>query len=121
MTKEEERNYRDVCCEMTDQVMALASRVAANAVKRGVSYRLACHAVKVAIYQGLFGATLRQMKNDKDMPSSLMMEEAFVTPAHHESVAHELVKLIFDHLQVVDRRFIWTMNIAKRKRTKNDP
>lgn len=121
MNKAEDRDYRDVCCEMTDQVMALASRVAANAVNRGVSYRLACHAVKVALYQGLFGATLRQMKNDKKMPSSLRMEEAFTASDHHELVAHEVVKLMFDHLQVVDRRFIWAMNIAKRKRTKNDP
>ena len=120
MDEKEEREYRDVCCEMTDQVLALASRVAANAVNRGISYRLACHAVKVAIYQGLFSATLRQMKNDKDMPSALKMEEAFVTPTHHESVAHEVVKLIFDHLQVVDRRFVWGMNIVKRQRNQND-
>ena len=121
MKQKEENDYRDVCCEMTDQVMALASRVAANAVNRGVSYRLAFHAVKVAIYQGLFGATLRQMKNDKTMPSSLKMEDAFVSAMHHESVSHEIVKLIFDHLQVVDRRFVWAMNIVKRKRASTDP
>ena len=120
MKKDEERDYRDVCCEMTDQVLALASRVAANAVQRGISYRLACHAVKVALYQGLFSATLRQMKNDKGVPSSLKMEDAFVDPDHHEQVAHEVVKLMFDHLQVVDRRFVWGMNIVKRKRTAKD-
>lgn len=119
--KEEQGDYREVCEEMTDQTMALASRVAANAVNRGVPYRLACHAVKVAIYQGLFGATLRQMKNDKQLPSALQLEEAFRTPAHHEAVAHEVVKLVFDHLQVVDPRFVWAMNTVKRSRTKNDP
>ena len=115
-----ERDYQDVCAEMIDQTLALASRVAANAVKRGIPYRMACHAVQVAIYQGLFSATLRTMKNERNMPSSLKMEEAFVTPTHHESVAHDVVKVIFDHLQVVDRRFIWAMNIVKRKRTAQD-
>lgn len=115
MTKSEERDYKDVCAEMTDRTMALASLVAGQAVKRGVSYRLACHAVKVALFQGLFSATLRGMKNDHKMPSGLKMEEAFVTPLHHESVAHEIIKTVFDHLQVVDRRYIWAMNIAKRK------
>lgn len=110
----EARDYRDVCCEMTDQVLALASRVAASAVQRGISYRLACHAVKVALYQGLFSATLRQMKNDKAMPSAMKMEEAYVSPKDHEAVAHEVIKVVFDHLQVVDQRHIWAMNIMKR-------
>lgn len=121
MKKEEERDYRDVCVEMTDQVLALASRVAAKAVERKVSYRLACNAVQVALYQGLFAATLRKMKNNREVPSNLKMEEAFVSADHHEAVAHEIVKVIFDHLQVVDRRFVWAMNIVKRKRTEADP
>lgn len=120
MKKDEERDYREVCCEMTDQVLALASRVAGNAVKRKVSYRLACHAVKVAIYQGLFGAVLRQMKNDGKMPSALRMEDAFTSNEHHETVAYEIVKLIFDHLQMVDQRYIWSMNIMKRSRKKDE-
>ena len=120
MTKAEEREYHAVCAEMTDKTLMLASQIAANAVKRGVPYRLACHAVKVALYQGLFSATLRQMKNDKGVPSSLKMEDAFTDPDHHEQVAHEVVKLMFDHLQVVDRRFVWGMNIVKRKRTAKD-
>jgi len=114
MNKSDDEAYREVCEEMTDQTLALASRVAANAVKRGVSYRLACHAVKVALYQGLFGSVLRSMKNDGKIPSGLPMETAFTSPKNHESVAHEMVKLIFDHLQVVDRRYVWAMNIMKR-------
>jgi hypothetical protein len=115
MSKSEERDYKTVCAEMTDQTLALASRVAAQAVQRGVPYRLACHAIKVALYQGVFSATLRGMKNESDMPQSLKMEEAFVTPSHHEYVAHEIIKMIFDHLRMVDRRYIWAMNIVKRK------
>lgn len=115
MTKSEEREYKRVCAEMTDRTLTLASEVAAQAVQRGVPYRLACHAIKVALYQGVFGATLRGMKNDNDMPQNLKMEEAFVTPTHHESVAHEIVKMLFDHLRMVDRRYIWAMNIVKRK------
>lgn len=115
MTKDE-RDYRDVCAEMIDRTLALASLVAANAVKRGVSYRLAHHAVKAALYQGLFGVALRGMKNEKEMPSSLRMEEAFVTPSHHEAVAHEIVKIVFSNLQVSDPRFVWAMNIVKRKK-----
>jgi hypothetical protein len=115
MTKSEEKAYRDVCTEMTDRTMMLASQVAADAVKRGVSYRLACHAVKVALYQGLFGSVLRNMKNDGLAPQMLKMEDAFISADEHEKVAHEVVKLIFDHLQVVDRRYIWGMNIVKRK------
>lgn len=115
MTKDE-RDYRDVCAEMTDRTLALASLVAANSVKRGVSYRLAYHAVRAALYQGLFGITLRGMKNDREMPSSLQMEEAFVTPSHHEAVAHEIVKVVFSNLKTVDPRFVWAMNIVKRKK-----
>jgi hypothetical protein len=115
MTKSEEKAYRDVCANMTDRTMMLASQVAADAVKRGVPYRLACHAVKVALYQGFFGSVLRNMKNDGLAASDLKMEAAFVSAEEHERVAHEIVKLIFDHLQVVDRRYIWSMNIAKRK------
>lgn len=115
MNKTEEKDYRDVCMEMTDQTLALASRIAANAVKRGISYRLACHAVKVALYQGLFGSVLRSMKNDGQLPSALKLEDAFTRSEHHEPVAHEIVKLIFDHLQVVDQRYIWAMNIVKKE------
>lgn len=115
MTKAEEKVYREVCEVMTDRTMMLASQVAADAVKRGVPYRLACHAVKVALYQGLFGSVLRNMKNDGLAPSDLKMEAAFVSAESHEQVAHEIVKLIFDHLQVVDRRYVWAMNIVKRK------
>lgn len=115
MMDHDQKNYEDVCSEMADQTLALASRVAAGAVKRGISYRLACHAVQVALYQGVFGATLRQMKNDRDMPSSLSMEEAFAAPSHHESVAHEIGRLILDHLKVVDHRYVWAMNIVKMK------
>ena len=120
MKKEEERQYRDVCGEMVDQVLALASRVAGNAVNRGVSYRLACHAVQVALYQGLFGATLRQMKNDQKLPSALKMEDAYVSSKHHEAVAHQIIKTVFDHLQVADQRSVWRMNILKREKTQND-
>jgi len=120
MTKEE-KDYRDICCDMTDQVFALASRVAALAVKRGVPYRLACHAVKVALYQGLFGAVLLDMKNNKRAPSNLKMEEAFVNVSRHEDVANEIFKLAFDHLQTTDRRFVWRMNTMKRKRLPEDP
>ena len=115
MTKPEEREYHAVCAEMTDKTLMLASQVAADAVKRGVPYRLACHAVKVALYQGLFSSVLRGMKNDHQMPSDLKLEEAFISSTDHEKVAHEIVKVIFDHLQVVDRRYIWAMNIVKRK------
>jgi len=115
MTKTEEKAYREVCETMADRTLMLASQVAADAVKRGVPYRLACHAVKVALYQGLFGSVLRNMKNDGLMPSDLKMESAFVSSREHEQVAHEIVKLIFDHLQVSDRRYVWAMNIVKRK------
>lgn len=115
MNKSEEKAYRDVCERMTDKTLMLASQVAADAVKGGVPYRLACHAVKVALYQGLFSSVLRNMKNDGTVPSDLKMEAAFVSNQHHEQVAHEIVKLIFDHLQVVDRRYVWAMNIVKRK------
>lgn len=115
MNKSEEKAYRDVCATMTDKTFMLASQISADAVKRGVPYRLACHAVKVALYQGLFGSVLRSMKNDGTMASSLAMEKAFTNCADHELVAHEIVKLIFDHLQVVDQRYIWVMNIAKRR------
>lgn len=115
MTKSEEREYRNVCSEMTDRTLMLASEVAAQAVQRGVPYRLACHAIKVALYQGVFSATLRGMKNESEMPQDLKMEDAFVTPSRHEPVAHEIVKMIFDHLRIVDRRYVWAMNIVKRK------
>ena len=115
MTKSEEREYKSVCAQMTDRTLMLASEVAAQAVQRGVPYRLACHAIKVALYQGVFSATLRGMKNDNEIPQSLKMEEAFIAPAHHELVAHEIVKMIFDHLRMVDRRYVWAMNIVKRK------
>lgn len=115
MTKLEERDYKSVCAEMTNRTLMLASEVAAQAVQRGIPYRLACHAIKVALYQGVFSATLRGMKNENGMPQSLKMEEAFVTSSHHEPVAHEIVKMVFDHLRAVDRRYIWAMNIVKRK------
>jgi len=115
MNKSEEDAYRIVCEEMTDRTMALASLVAANAVKRGVPYRLACHAVKVALYQGLFGSVLRGMKNEGLAPSSLRFEVAFVNSNEHEQVAHEIIKLTFAHLEVTDRRHIWRMNIMKTK------
>lgn len=115
MNEVEEKAYREVCEAMTDRTMMLASQVAADAVKRGVPYRLACHAVKVALYQGLFGSVLRNMKNDGIVRQNLKMEAAFVSSEEHELVAHEIVKLIFDHLQVVDRRYVWAMNIVKRK------
>ncbi len=115
MTKTEERDYKSVCAEMTDRTLMLASEVAAQAVQRGVPYRLACHAIKVALYQGVFSATLRGMKNDNVIPQNLKMEEAFIAPDRHEAVAHEIVKMIFDHLRMVDRRYIWAMNIVKRK------
>lgn len=115
MTRSEEKAYREVCETMTDRTMMLASQIAADAVKRGVPYRLACHAVKVALYQGLFGSVLRNMKNDGLAPQALKMEDAFVSAEEHEKVAHETIKLIFDHLQVVDKRYIWGMNIVKRK------
>jgi hypothetical protein len=115
MTKSEEREYKNVCSQMTDRTLMLASEIAAQAVKRGVPYRLACHAIKVALYQGVFSATLRGMKNGNEMPQNLKMEDAFITPDRHEVVAHEIVKMIFDHLRAVDRRYVWAMNIVKRK------
>jgi hypothetical protein len=115
MSKKDEQEYRDVCLEMSDQTLALASRVIARAVQRGVSYRLACHAVKVAMYQGLFGSVLQAMKNDTEMPSNLKIDKAFSTSKDHEQVAMSMVKLIFDHLQVLDQKHVWRLNIARRE------
>ena len=121
MSKEDERAYKAVNGEMTDRLLALASQVAAEAVQRGVSYRLACHAVKVALYQGLFSAALRELKNKKIMPSNLKMEDAFASGEHHELVVHEMLQLAVAHLEVADSRSVWRMNIVKRKRTSSDP
>lgn len=121
MTSKDQKDYRDVCSEMTDQLFALASRVAARAVQRGVPYRLACHAVKVGLYQGLFGAVLQDMKNNKRAPSNLKMEEAYVNIGRHEEVAHEIFKLTIDHLEATDRRFVWRLNTMKRNRRPGEP
>lgn len=116
MTKDEDRQYREVFVEMADKTLALASLVAANAVKRGVSYRLACHAIKVALYQGLFAATLRELKNERKLPTSLSLDHAYTHADTHEPVAHEMLSLIVTSLECADRRQTWRANIVRRPR-----
>lgn len=117
MTKKEESQYRDVLLQMTDRTLALASQVAADAVKNGIPYRLAHHAVTASLYQGLFGATLRGMKNDGLFASSVKMEDAFISTKEHEQVAHKIIEMIFDHLRATDKRFVWAINTVRREVT----
>jgi dipeptide/tripeptide permease len=113
--KKHERDYKDVAVEMSSRTMMLASQVVGEAVKRGVNYKVACQAAKVGLYQGLFAAVLRGMKNDGLAASAVNADQAFTDLHGHEQVALQTVYLIFDHLQVLDRRHVWRLNIVRRE------
>jgi hypothetical protein len=115
MPSKSEQEYKRVFHEMADQTIFLASQIIADAVKRGVPYKLACHAVKVAAYQGLFATVLQSMKCDGKIRSNLKIDEAFGSTEDHRDVCYEVVQLMFDHLQVLDKRHIWCVNVARRK------
>jgi hypothetical protein len=115
MANKKEQEYARVFREMADQAIFLASRIVGDAVKRGTPYLLACHAVKVAAYQGLFATVLQSMKCDGKIRSNLKINEAFGSVEDHRDVCYEVIQLMFDHLQVLDRRHIWSVNVARRQ------
>jgi hypothetical protein len=114
MPTENEREYKRIFTEMADQTIMLAAQIVAKAVQRKVPYKLACHAVKVAAYQGLFATTLQSMKCDGTIRSNITIDEAFGSIEDHRNVCYEVVQLMFDNLQVLDNRYVWSVNVARR-------
>lgn len=112
---ENEQEYKRIFLEMSDQAIMLAAQIVAKAVQRKVPYKIACHAVKVAAYQGLFATVLQSMKCDGTIRSNLKVDEAFGSVEDHQAVCYEAIQLMFDHLQVLDKRHIWSVNIARRR------
>lgn len=116
MDDKDERGFRNVCFEMSNRTIALASQIIGEAVAKGVKYKLACNAIKMAMYQGMFSAVLNELKMESKIASDLRVEDAISSPKEHETVAHEIVRLTVDHLRVVDNRYVWSVNIAKRNK-----
>jgi hypothetical protein len=120
MRKEEEREYVKLYHEFSSSILSLSSRVVGEAVNKGMGYRVAHYAVKEALYYGLFASILREMKNNGTSPEVLKLESAFTVARDHELIGHELIKLVFEHLQTLDKKYIWSIQISKRMREPSD-
>lgn len=116
MTKEEERQYREIHQQVVDTLFMRAATVAGEAVKRGVRFRVACDAIYAAHYQGLFGAALKTLQGEGTVPTSLTMNDAWANRGIHELVVHEIIRKAFSYLDTLDPRYTWSLNILKKKR-----
>jgi hypothetical protein len=116
MTKEEDRQYREIHQQVVDSLFMRSATVAGEAVKRGVRYRVACDAIYAAHYQGLFGAALKTLQNDGTVPMGMPVGEAWGHREVHELVVHEILRKAFGYLDTLDDRYVWSLNILKKKR-----
>lgn len=116
MTKDEERQYREIHQQVMDTLFMRSATVAGEAVKRGVRYRLACDAIYDAHYQGLFGAALKDLQNQGKVAIGLTVTDAWVHRGIHELVVHEIIRKAFSYLDTLDDRYVWSLNILKRKK-----
>ena len=115
MTKEE-RDYQEITQQVADSLFLRASVVAGEAVKRGVRYAVACDAIYGAQYQGVFGAALQSLKNAGKVARGMTIKEAWGDREVHELVAHDIIRKIFSCLDLLDPRYVWSINILKKKR-----
>lgn len=116
MTKDEERQYQDIHGQVLNSLFSKSSVVAGEAVKRGVKYRVACEAIYSAHYQGLFGSALKALQNDGKVATGLTVGDAWNHRAVHELVVHEIIRKAFVHLDILDPRSVWSINILKQKK-----
>lgn len=116
MTKEEERQYREIHQQVADTLFMRAETVAGEAVKRGVKYRVACDAIYAAHYQGLFGAALKTLQNEGKVATGVTVNDAWAHRGVHELVVHEIIRKSFSYLDTLDPRYVWAFNILKKKR-----
>ncbi len=116
MTKEEERQYREIHQQVADTLFMRAATVAGEAVKRGVKYRVACDAIYAAHYQGLFGAALKALQNAGSVPTRMTVNDAWESREVHELVVHEIIRKSFSYLDTLDDRYVWSLNILKKKK-----
>lgn len=120
MTKkeEEDRQYREIHQQVVDSLFMRSATVAGEAVKRGVRYRVACDAIYAAQYQGLFGAALKALQNDGKIAIGMTVNDAWVHRGVHEQVVHEIVRKTLSYLDTLDPRYVWLVNILKKKKGK---
>lgn len=116
MTKEEERQYLEIHQQVVDSLFMRAAQVAAEAVARGVKYRTACAAIYAAHYQALFGAALKDLQNDRKVPTGMTMNDAWTDREVHELVVHEVARKVVSYLDTLDDRYVWSVNILKKKK-----
>ncbi len=119
MTKDDEdRQYREIHQQVVDSLFMKSATIAGEAVRRGVKYRLACDAIYAAHYQALFGAALKDLQNDRKLPTALTVSDAWVNREAHELIVHEIITKAFRYMDTLDDRFVWSINILKKKRTR---
>ncbi len=116
MNKEEERQYREIHQQVSDSLFMRAATVAGEAVKRGIRYRVACEAIYAAHYQGLFGAALKTLQNEGKVANGMTVNDAWVHREVHELVVHEIMGKAFGYLDTLDSRYVWSLNVLKKKR-----
>lgn len=118
MTKDEEKQYRDIHQEALNIFFNRASIIAGEAVRKGVKYKVACDAIYAANYQAMFGSALKKLQNDGKVSTSLTVNEAWVNREVHELIVHEVIKKAFGYLDALDDRYYWSMNILKKTKKK---
>jgi len=116
MTKEEERQYRQICEMMSAGLFSSAANLAGRAVIQKVSYRIACDAIYAACYQGLFASALKKLQIEGTVANGLSFGDAWTNRAVHELVAHEIVRKMISYLDTLDDRYTWVVNILKKKK-----
>lgn len=116
MNKDEERQYHEIHQQVVDTLFMKSAVVAGEAVKRGVRYRVACDAIYAAHYQGLFGAALKELQNEGRIANGITVTDAWVHRGIHELVVHEIIRKAFCYLDILDPRYVWSMNILKKKK-----